>query len=880
MANITINDNILRYPCPIIKTIKPISFDTCILIKNSKSFIFNEISELFKKNFSNYKHIIKYVCFDGYYGLVVTDIYKQYFETIYKNITITQHIINNTLVEFYKPVKIPCYDADTLKKTFVNFITIELKTIEHITINNNVLNYFVPLNTDIKPIFSMGYIIIKNSKYLDNHSIMNLKSKYKLHYKKEFNIIEIDGYYCMEFYNVNQEKLNHVYKDCLNDHYITCYKPVIIPFYSIDVQNEICKKETILLNINFKINDTILKYMVPVDTTITISYFKIYLIIKKNQHINTLKTTFNIYNIFDIDEYTFLEFNLIDEELAYTQYENYCRNNYFLCFEPVKIPIYDINTEFEFKYETIELKTLSIIKDNILKYLVPVEPDIEPIFHAHLIIIKNSELINNFAKEFLHFVDEHYNYYKSAFYIFKCGEQSCLAFNENMDDIVEKVYKIARIKKYIINNIHIDFYKPVKLPVYNFNNIIKSSKYESIELKTFDEKISYIFVDNSNIKVYTLKLYINFRIRKCVEILEKNTKYIAERNVVGSDFHPFALETWKELGYYVDNIPVDTKERSNDELLHIKLLNNIINNERPEISHLILATGDGNNHTDSCSFPSIIKFALDKGWTVDLYCWKKSVHHRFKQIQHDKFKINFMDDYPYFKKQLLKIDQSYDKEDFDDEYISDSKPEYKDNKKNCYIFVDKPNIFKIIKKENIEYYINTDNFKRVIERNTSNDTYKKTRYLIDKIINNINYKKWRLLKYNVHGSSSLDYNYIQILYSKIFNRILEYRDVEHNNKLIIASSGYITKYNGFSLYDIIKIALDKGWEVELHSWKHTVNNLFKNIKNEKFKIYFLDYCEDILCKKDSIKNPTMIHDTSFYISDNIETEINYPTCGN
>ena len=64
------------------------------------------------------------------------------------------------------------------------------------------------------------------------------------------------------------------------------------------------------------------------------------------------------------------------------------------------------------------------------------------------------------------------------------------------------------------------------------------------------------------------------------------------------------------------------------------------------------------------------------------------------------------------------------------------------------------------------------------------------------------------MDYNVHASSTLDHNYIQILYSKIFNRILEYGNVEHNNKLIIASSGYITIYNGFSLYDIIKIALD------------------------------------------------------------------------
>jgi hypothetical protein len=45
------------------------------------------------------------------------------------------------------------------------------------------------------------------------------------------------------------------------------------------------------------------------------------------------------------------------------------------------------------------------------------------------------------------------------------------------------------------------------------------------------------------------------------------------------------------------------------------------------------------------------------------------------------------------------------------------------------------------------------------------------------------------------------------------------------------------------MYEIIKIALEKGWEVELHCWKKTLHYNFKFIKHNKFKIHFLDDCK-------------------------------------
>lgn len=97
-------------------------------------------------------------------------------------------------------------------------------------------------------------------------------------------------------------------------------------------------------------------------------------------------------------------------------------------------------------------------------------------------------------------------------------------------------------------------------------------------------------------------------------------------------------------------------EQGVDEILHMKMLESIVDAERP--STMVLATGDAAAAEYSPGFQAMVLRALNKGWRVELISWSKSISSHYTKKAWtdqwgDKFRIIFLDDYA---EELLDMD--------------------------------------------------------------------------------------------------------------------------------------------------------------------------------------------------------------------------------
>lgn len=101
-------------------------------------------------------------------------------------------------------------------------------------------------------------------------------------------------------------------------------------------------------------------------------------------------------------------------------------------------------------------------------------------------------------------------------------------------------------------------------------------------------------------------------------------------------------------------------EQCVDEILHLKMMESIVDYETP--STLVLATGDAAAAEYSGGFQRMAQRALMKGWTVELVTWRKGlngryVHYEWTRTWGEKFKIIYLDDYA---EELLDMDAEED----------------------------------------------------------------------------------------------------------------------------------------------------------------------------------------------------------------------------
>ncbi|QSZ28802.1 hypothetical protein DSL72_003307 [Monilinia vaccinii-corymbosi] len=104
------------------------------------------------------------------------------------------------------------------------------------------------------------------------------------------------------------------------------------------------------------------------------------------------------------------------------------------------------------------------------------------------------------------------------------------------------------------------------------------------------------------------------------------------------------------------NIPVKAyQEQGVDELLHMKLLETLVDTKRP--STIVLATGDGAEAEYSAGFFRNVERALERGWKVEIVAWKNGLSYEyrsqsFRQKWRRQFTILLLND---FCEELLAI---------------------------------------------------------------------------------------------------------------------------------------------------------------------------------------------------------------------------------
>jgi len=89
-------------------------------------------------------------------------------------------------------------------------------------------------------------------------------------------------------------------------------------------------------------------------------------------------------------------------------------------------------------------------------------------------------------------------------------------------------------------------------------------------------------------------------------------------------------------------------EQGVDEILHLKILESVVDVEEP--TTIVLATGDAAIAEYSQGFMVMVERALKKGWCVELVSWSKNISQMYKRQGFrakwgDKFKIIELDDY-------------------------------------------------------------------------------------------------------------------------------------------------------------------------------------------------------------------------------------------
>lgn len=94
--------------------------------------------------------------------------------------------------------------------------------------------------------------------------------------------------------------------------------------------------------------------------------------------------------------------------------------------------------------------------------------------------------------------------------------------------------------------------------------------------------------------------------------------------------------------------PAKMIEQGVDEILHLKMLESIVDTEVP--STIVLATGDAAQAEYSSGFMAMAERALKKGWKVELVSWSKNISLMYSkrewvQTWGERFKIIYLDDY-------------------------------------------------------------------------------------------------------------------------------------------------------------------------------------------------------------------------------------------
>lgn len=149
-------------------------------------------------------------------------------------------------------------------------------------------------------------------------------------------------------------------------------------------------------------------------------------------------------------------------------------------------------------------------------------------------------------------------------------------------------------------------------------------------------------------KAIGYELNILNKVFKAKELTERQRRYAGKEaggattsegsgSETGTLSHPsYAPEKWVEQGV--------------DEILHLKLLETIVDASDDEVSTIVLATGDAAEAEYSAGFMRMVERALKKGWKVELASWSKGMSYLYRKREfleawEEKFKVVDLDDF-------------------------------------------------------------------------------------------------------------------------------------------------------------------------------------------------------------------------------------------
>lgn len=165
----------------------------------------------------------------------------------------------------------------------------------------------------------------------------------------------------------------------------------------------------------------------------------------------------------------------------------------------------------------------------------------------------------------------------------------------------------------------------------------------------------HVYIDFSNINIGCHKV-VNKHVKpkNLISLIEGGHSGSVSRRVVVESL-PLPLiagrqEEWRALQYdaNVSSRGPGQREQNVDEALHAAMLMDLANTPINKIVNVILCTGDGNtNGSKPTNFPNIIHRMLERGWMVELRCFRASCSGvwRALAVSHAKqFKIEYLDE--------------------------------------------------------------------------------------------------------------------------------------------------------------------------------------------------------------------------------------------
>lgn len=88
-------------------------------------------------------------------------------------------------------------------------------------------------------------------------------------------------------------------------------------------------------------------------------------------------------------------------------------------------------------------------------------------------------------------------------------------------------------------------------------------------------------------------------------------------------------------------------EQGVDELLHLAMANTLLDHPGPDT--MVLLSGDGSGSEGGSSFPSQLRRALERGWSVEVYAWESGFSHKgFDPLINDfpeRCRVVFLEEY-------------------------------------------------------------------------------------------------------------------------------------------------------------------------------------------------------------------------------------------